>query len=295
VSNQATDTGHTGNFLGRYEIDSKVGEGTSGVVYRAYDPLLDRDSAIKLARTNMLNEEEIAHLVAEFRHEAKIAGKFAHENIVTIYDVVSDGRINYLVMEFVPGRSLGDYMSATGPLEIDEALVITYKACTGLAYIHYHGIIHRDIKPANIMYHPAHGVVKLMDFSIAHNIEDQPRRDLGTIAYMAPEHFDPKRRISHLTDIFALGSTLYRLLTGNYPFSSGHPAFQILYQEPEPIQNHRPDIPDKIAWLVSRAMAKADEDRFQSAAEFAQAVERIAKDIFPDTSIINKTARYFAV
>ncbi len=285
---------HTGSFIGRYEIDSKVGEGTSGVVYRVYDPLLDRDSAIKLARTDTLGEEETAHVLAEFRHEAKIAGKFAHENIVTIYDVVSDEHIDYLVMEFVPGRSLDDYLSATGPLEIDEALVVAYKTCVGLAYIHYNGVIHRDIKPANIMYHPAHGTVKLMDFSVAHNIEDQPSRDLGTIAYMAPEHFDPARRISHLTDIFALGSTLYRLLTGKYPFSREHTAFQILHQDPAPMQNHRAGIPDEFGQLVQCAMAKADEDRFQSAVEFAHALEDIAKIVSPQDRVIDTTASYFA-
>jgi serine/threonine-protein kinase len=294
VSNEKPEVSYTGTFIGRYQIDSKVGEGASGVVYRAFDPLLDRDSAIKLARTKALSEKDTARVVKEFRHEAKIAGKFAHENIVTIYDVVSDGRVHYLVMEFVPGRSLDDYMGATGPLELEEALVITYKTCVGLAYIHYHGVIHRDIKPANIMYHPAHGVVKLMDFSIAHNIEDQPARDLGTVAYMAPEHFDPLRRISHLTDIFALGSTLYRLLTGSFPFSSEHTAFQILHQEPTPIQDHRAGIPDEIAQLVNRAMAKADEDRFRSAAEFARAVERAATNIFPKDRVIETTARYFA-
>lgn len=282
------------NRIGRYEVVAKAGEGTSGIVYRAFDPALDRDVAIKLARLESLDAAGVAHVTEEFRHEAKIAGKFAHENIVTIYDVVSEGRLIYLVMEFVPGRSLDDYMKATGRLDLAEALMITYKSCVGLAYIHYHGVIHRDIKPGNILYHPAHRTVKLMDFSVAHSIEQPPPRDTGTIAYMAPEHFDPARRISQLTDIFALGSTLYRLLSGQYPFSREHTAFQILHQDPEPIRALRPDLPVEVAQLIERAMAKAEADRFQSAAEFAHAVEHACRVILPDADVIDTTARYLA-
>jgi len=278
--------------LGRYELKTKAGEGASGVVYRAYDPLLDRECAIKLARTNVLGEDEVRQVAEEFKYEARIAGKFAHENIVTIYDVVSDDRLNYMVMEFVPGRSVEDYMDATGRLEIDEALSVVYKCCVGLAYVHYHGVIHRDIKPGNIMYHPAHGIAKLMDFSVAHRIEQEPSRDTGTIGYMAPEHFDRERRISKLTDVFAMGSTMYRLLTGAYPFDRRHTAFQILYEDPRPMSELRPDVPPQVAALVERAMAKADADRFQSAAEFARCVEHTLHSLYPDSAFADTSQRY---
>ena len=294
MSTQAPQKRRNINHIGRYEVQSKAGEGTSGIVYRAFDPALDREVAIKHARLESLDDVAIATVAAEFCHEAKIAGKFAHENIVTIYDVVNEGRRIYLVLEFVPGRSLDDYMKVTGPLDLDEALMITYKSCVGLAYIHYNGVIHRDIKPGNIMYHPAHRTVKLMDFSVAHSIEQSPPRDTGTIAYMAPEHFDPARRISQLTDIFALGSTLYRLLSGQYPFSREHTAFQILHQDPEPIQALRPDLPDAVATLINRAMAKTDAQRFQSAAQFAREVERVCRAVFPDAGVIDTAARYLA-
>ena len=278
--------------IGRYEVKTKAGEGASGVVYRAYDPLLDRDVAIKLARTNVLSEEQIRQVVAEFHHEARIAGKFAHENIVTIYDVISEGRLNYIVMEFVPGRSLEAYLDATGPLAVDEALGIAYKCCVGIAYVHYNGVIHRDIKPGNIMYHPAHGIAKLMDFSIAHKIEQAPARDTGTIAYMAPEHFDRARRISMLTDVFAMGSTLYRVLTGQYPFDRKHTAFQILHQDPEPMTALRPEIPAAVVEVVNRAMAKADADRFPSAAAFARALEDVMHRLYPGSALLDTSKRY---
>jgi len=282
----------SGHLIGRYELKAKAGEGASGVVYRAYDPLLDRDVAIKLARTDALGDEEVRQVVAAFRHEASIAGKFAHENVVTIYDVVSEGRLNYIVMEFVPGRSLQAYMDVTGALGIDEALQVLYQCCVGLAYIHFHGVIHRDIKPGNVMYHPAQGIAKLMDFSVAHKIEQQPARDNGTIAYMAPEHFDRKRRISMLTDIFALGSTMYRLLTCEYPFDRKHTAFQILHQDPQPIRELRPDVPPEVEALVTRAMAKADADRFPSAAAFAREVESVTGVLYPDIELVGGSRRY---
>jgi serine/threonine-protein kinase len=283
------------NFIGRYELKSKSGEGASGVVYRAYDPLLDRDVAIKKAKAETLAEEEIKQVVEEFYHEAAIAGKFAHQNIVTIYDVVNNGLYDYMVLEYVPGRSVQDYMEVTGPLEFEEALNIAHKCCLGLEYIHYHGIVHRDIKPGNIMYHPAQGIVKVMDFGVSHKIEEKPSRDTGTIAYMAPEHFDRDRRISILTDIFALGSSLYRVLTGKYPFDNRHTAFQIMHEDPEPMVNLRPDTPQEIVDITARAMAKADGDRYGSASEFAKDIENVMTKLYPDSPLLDTAGRYTGI
>lgn len=284
---------HSGaNYLGRYELKAKVGEGASGVVYRAYDPLLDREVAIKKAKAEALSKEDLKMVIEEFYHEARIAGKFAHQNIATIYDVVDNGMVDYMVTEYIPGRSLQDYMDATGPLDIEEALNIVQKCCLGLEYIHYHGVVHRDIKPGNIMYHPAKGIVKIMDFGVSHKIEEPPSRDTGTIAYMAPEHFDRERRISALTDIFALGSSMYRLLTGKYPFDNRHTAFQILHEDPEPIHTLRADVPVDVENIVKRAMAKADADRYQSAAEFGLDVERVLEKLYPDSAYLQTSGQY---
>ncbi len=282
------------DHIGRYQLDVKLGEGASGVVYRAYDPVMDRDVAIKSAKAEALTEQQIKDVIDEFHYEAKIAGKYAHENIVTIYDVISHGKLDHIVMEYVPGRSVHDYMKATGPLDVDEALSIVHKCCVGLAYIHYHGVIHRDIKPGNIMYHPAQGIAKLMDFSVAHNIEDPPVRDTGTIAYMAPEHFDQARKISLLTDIFALGSTMYRILSGKYPFTSKNTAHQIQNEDPVPITELRSDIPQDVANIICKAIAKSDTDRYQNAAEFAKAVESVTNHLYPNSDLLNSSNKYMS-
>ena len=280
------------SHIGRYKLGEKLGEGATGVVYRAHDPVMNRSVAIKSVKAESMTEEQIKHALDEFRHEAEIAGKYAHENIVTIYDVISDDSLDYIVMEYVPGRSVMDYLIAVGPMDVDETLSVVHKCCVGLAYVHYHGVIHRDIKPGNIMYRPADGIAKLTDFSISQNIEDPPVRDTGTIAYMAPEHFDPDRRISFLTDVFAMGSTMYRMLTKKYPFTKKNTIDQILHKPAVPVCELQPEVPQEVSDIIDKAMAKADADRFQSAAKFAKEIENVMKRLYPDSSLINSAKDY---
>jgi len=280
------------SHIGRYKLGEKLGEGATGVVYRAHDPVMNRSVAIKSVKAESMTEEQIKHALDEFRHEAEIAGKYAHENIVTIYDVISDDSLDYIIMEYVPGRSVMDYLIAVGPMDVDETLSVVHKCCVGLAYVHYHGVIHRDIKPGNIMYRPADGIAKLTDFSISQNIEDPPIRDTGTIAYMAPEHFDPDRRISFLTDVFAMGSTMYRMLTKKYPFTKKNTIDQILHKPAVPVCELQPEVPQEVSDIIDKAMAKADADRFQSAAKFAKEIENVMKRLYPDSSLINSAKDY---
>ncbi|MBT7953415.1 MAG: serine/threonine protein kinase [Gammaproteobacteria bacterium] len=281
--------------IGRYQIEDKLGEGASGVVFRAHDPVMDRQVAIKSVKSESMTDEEIKHALSEFHHEAAIAGKYAHENIVGIYDVIQYGRLDYIVMEFVPGRSILDYMIAVGPMGIDETLAVVHKCCIGLAYIHYHGVIHRDIKPGNIMYHPANGIAKLTDFSISQSIEEPSVKDTGTIAYMAPEHFDPDREITQLTDIFAMGSTMYRMLAKKYPFNKDNTIHQILNKSPVSIRELRPDVPKEVSDIVDKAMAKSDVDRFQSAAKFAIEVENVMNKLYPNSTLMNNSKEYMLI
>ena len=280
------------NYIGRYKLENKLGEGNSGIVYRAYDPLMDRTVAIKSIKAGMMNEEEIQQALSEFHHEAKIAGKYTHENIVAIYDVINEGGLDYIVMEYVPGCSILDYMINIGPMDLEETLSVIYKCCIGLAYIHYHGVIHRDIKPGNIMYHPVNGIAKITDFSISQKIEEQPIRNLGSLAYMAPEHFDINRKITTLTDLFALGSTMYRMLTKKYPFSKENTASQIMNETPIPVCELQTGIPKQVSSIIDKAMAKTDVERFQSAAEFANEIKQTMDCLYPHSPLINSSKEY---
>jgi eukaryotic-like serine/threonine-protein kinase len=280
------------NYIGRYKLENKLGEGNSGIVYRAYDPLMDRTVAIKSIKAGTMNEEEIEQALSEFHHEAKIAGKYTHENIVAIYDVINESGLDYIVMEYVPGCSILDYMINIGPMDLEETLSVIYKCCIALAYIHYHGVIHRDIKPGNIMYHPVNGIAKITDFSISQKIEEQPIRNLGSLAYMAPEHFDANRKITTLTDLFALGSTMYRMLTKKYPFSKENTASQIMNATPVPVCELQTGIPKEVSSIIDKAMAKTDAERFQSAAEFANEIKRTMVCLYPHSPLLNSSKEY---
>ncbi|MGE0486047.1 MAG: serine/threonine-protein kinase [Gammaproteobacteria bacterium] len=281
----ASPTAETCRSIGRYELGPLLGEGATGIVHRAYDPLMDRSVAIKSVKTQALTKAEIETAFAQFAHEARIAGKYMHRNIVAIYDVIEFAGSSHMVMEYVAGRGVDEYVKSLGPMRVQMALNIAYRCADALAYVHYHGVIHRDVKPGNIMYHHASDVVKLMDFSIAEEIDRPGARGAGTLAYMAPEHFDAARRITALTDIFALGATLYRMLTARFPWKREDTARQIVEVEPPSVALFRDDIPREVVWLVETAMAKDERDRFSSAARFARAIANVAAECYPDEPI----------
>jgi eukaryotic-like serine/threonine-protein kinase len=258
--------------IGRYKIEDQIGEGTYGVVFRGQDPLLKRDVAIKIPKIDIISPEQTYELGIAFYNEAQIAGNFTHTNIATVFDVGRDNEMDYLVMEFVPGRPVDDYFGDTGIEDLEECLDIIHKCCVALDYVHFHGIIHRDIKPGNIMYNRPQGLVKLTDFSISHYLESKEHvKQAGTLVYMAPEHFIEAREITALTDIFALGSTMYKMLSGKRPFNGDAKTLvdQILYESPTPLSEFRKDVSEEVSAIVEKAMAKQDEDRYQSALEFA--------------------------
>ncbi|MDE2117486.1 MAG: serine/threonine protein kinase [Betaproteobacteria bacterium] len=259
--------------LGRYEIIGELGQGAMGIVYKAKDPLIDRIVAIKTISLNLAMEEKEEY-EARFYQEAKAAGRLSHPNIVTIYDVGKSGDVAYIAMEFLEGRELRDILNEDAHLPIGQVLDIVVQVAQGLAYAHEHGIVHRDVKPANIMV-VRDGHVKITDFGIARmasaSVRTQTGMVLGSPKYMSPEQVMGKP-IDQRSDIFSLGVMLYEMLAGQVPFNGENVnaiMYQILNAVPPPLSTMNPAVPEMLNFIIAKALAKAPDDRYHNAGEFA--------------------------
>jgi serine/threonine protein kinase len=269
--------------LGRYEILSELGKGAMGIVYKAVDPLIDRTVAIKTINLN-LSGDEIAGFVERFNREAKSAGRLNHPNIVTIYDVGRADDTAFIAMEHLEGQELKEIIASKEKLQPDRIVEITAQVADALAFAHDHGVVHRDIKPANIMV-LRNGVVKVMDFGIAmtsSGSQTQVGTILGSPKYMSPEQVSGKA-VDGRSDIFSLGALLYELLTGISAFGRGSSSNinSIMYQVVNEITDSptmvNPSIPAAFDYIVSKALAKKPEERYQSAREMADDLRNFKK------------------
>lgn len=259
--------------LGRYQIVSEVGKGAMGTVYKAIDPLIERTVAIKAINLD-LSKDELASFEERFYREAKSAGQLSHPNIVTIYDIGETDNVAYIAMEFLEGQSLRELLDSGAVLAIDRISRIAAQVAEGLAYAQKHGIVHRDIKPANIVITRS-GVVKITDFGIAHMpsaSRTQAGMVLGSPKYMSPEQVVGKT-VDGRSDIFSLGVMLYEMLTGQSPFAGDNIStimYRILNETPlnPSIVNAR--IPLAFDTIITKALAKRPEDRYQTAKEMAR-------------------------
>src|ERR1700694_2366664 len=258
--------------LGRYLIQSELGRGSMGVVYKATDSVLERTVAVKTV--NMALERDGADKYeARFLQEARAAGSLNHPNIVTVYDVGKSGEVAYMAMEFIEGPELRMLIGeGRRPLPVSQSVSVAAQVADGLAYAHQHGVVPRDVKPANIMVPPT-GPVKITDFGIARMRASgdltQTGMMLGSPKYMSPEQVIGKRA-DHRSDVFSLGVILYEMLTGSTPFN-GDNVTALMYQ----IVNFAPSapsavngaVPELLDYIVAKMLAKALEDRYQSAAD----------------------------
>jgi serine/threonine-protein kinase len=273
--------------IGRYVVLAELGRGAMGVVYRAHDPQLDRQVAIKTVRRDLgLPPEQDAELRKRVHQEATAAGRLTHPGIVAIYDVLELAAIPYIVMEYVEGRTLADLIAAQGPLPSSRAVRLVTEVCSGLEYAHAHGVIHRDVKPSNILV-TAGGAAKVGDFGIARVAGSHVTRTgaiLGTPAYMAPEQLRGQA-LDGRSDIFALGVTLYEALTGVQPFQGDDLVallYKIAHEAPVPVSRRNPSVPQALEPVTERAMAKNPEERYPSAGAFAHAlVHAMAAETLP--------------
>ncbi len=256
-----------GRVVGSYEIVERIGEGGMGTVYRALDPMLDREVAVKAIRPELARDP---HVAERFRAEARLLARVSHPAIATIYSFFEDGGELFLAMEFVRGRTLASSLKERGALPWQEAVALLAAALPGIEQVHRLGIVHRDLKPDNLMLTES-GAIKVMDFGIA-RAADAARLTrtglmVGTLRYMAPEQMrgEPGDRRS---DVYALGAVLYEMLTGRVPFAS-ESEYEVIRAQveeaPAPPSSLVPGLP---AWLdaaVLRALAKDPAERFESA------------------------------
>lgn len=262
--------------LGHYQILAKIGRGGMGIVYKAFDPKLDRVVAIKVLAPSFA-DEPTAH--QRFLREARTAAAVTHENIVTIHVVDESNGSPYLVMHYVPGMSLQERLRRSGSLSVKEIVRIGQEAAKGLAAAHRHGLIHRDIKPGNILLEEPDGRVKITDFGLARAINDASITNSGCVAgtpqFMAPEQTRGET-LDGRADLFSLGSVLYTLCEGRPPFQADS-AYAVLKkvsdEEAPPIRN--PHVPADLLVIIARLHAKKPADRFQSAQEVADQLGKL--------------------
>lgn len=270
---------HKGFFLGKYKLLGLLGTGGMSSVYLAEHVLMHRRVAIKVLPQNRIEDSSY---LARFYREAHAAGQLEHPNVVRAYDIDSEGKTHFLVMEYVEGCDLQELVRRKGPLDYKEAAEFIAQAADGLAYAHESGVIHRDIKPANLLVNDKN-VVKILDMGLARfSGDDQAsltiahdENVLGTADYLPPEQALNSHNVDHRADIYSLGGTLYFLLAGHPPFPEGTMAQRLMMhqtQEPSAIQKKRPDAPAELVDICRKMMSKNVDRRYQSAAEVSEAL-----------------------
>lgn len=268
----------------RYEIVEKVGEGGMAVVYKAMDKLLNRYVAVKLLKSEFEGNEEF---IRRFNIESQAAASLSHPNIVPIYDVGQSGTLQYIIMEYLDGITLKEYIAEKrGAIYWKEATDISMQICSALEHAHSKHIIHRDIKPQNIMMTQS-GVIKVTDFGIARaaNTVTTTMEAVGSAHYLSPEQarggYTDQR-----SDIYSLGVVMYELFTGRLPFDGETPvAVAMQHMQAEPIKPRaiNPDIPRPIEDIILKAMSKEQRLRYESAAQMLADLRKAYAD--PDAGI----------
>jgi serine/threonine-protein kinase len=274
--------------LGQYRLLEKIGQGGMGAVYKARHLRLDRIVALKVLPAERAHAPED---VARFEREMRAVGKLNHPNIVRATDAGEADGVPFLVMELVEGTDLQRLVQQRGPLPLAEACELVRQAAMGLQHAHEHGLVHRDVKPSNLLL-SAEGQVKVLDLGLARSHGGPsagpaltgPGNAMGTLDYMAPEQAQDARSVDIRADVYSLGCTLYHLLAGQPPFGgAAYPGAAQklsahLHTPPASVQTHRPDVPNGLATLVDRLLAKRPGDRPPSPSAVAEALAAFAVD-----------------
>ncbi|HWY87587.1 MAG TPA: protein kinase [Gemmataceae bacterium] len=262
----------------QYEVESVIGQGAMGIVLKAHDPGLDRDVALKLLAPGW-EDVSVAH--QRFAQEARFAAAIRHENVVTIFAVSDVEGVPFLVMEYVPGKSLQDCLDDGEKFAVAEVIRIGRQVALGLAAAHALRLIHRDIKPGNILLERGTQRVRITDFGLARALDGNTKLSqtgtlLGTPQYMSPEQVDGKP-LTPSSDLFSLGSVLYTLCAGQIPFMSASLSrllHAIAEETPPPLQSLNPEVPEWLAQLIAKLHAKKPADRYPTAGAVAECLVR---------------------
>ncbi|MBV8160218.1 MAG: serine/threonine protein kinase [Acidimicrobiia bacterium] len=267
-------------LAGRYRLVRLIDRGGMAEVWEGKDEILDRPVAIKVLHPRLAGDDEFEE---RFRLEAVAAARLAHPNVVGTFDTGIDGGMSYIVMELVVGRTLRTMLRDEGPLPVAKAVAVAAAVADALHYAHQAGIVHRDVKPANVLI-GLDGRVKVTDFGIAKAADERDLTEtgalLGTAKYLAPEHVagQPQDRRS---DVYGLGVVLYEMLSGRPPFTGDTDmaiAFQHAHAEPPKLRPLRPDVSRRLEGIVLKAMAKAPEQRYATAADLRTALLSVPLD-----------------
>nr|MDQ3821206.1 serine/threonine-protein kinase [Acidobacteriota bacterium] len=278
-----------GTRFGRYEIRSQIGAGGMGEVYMALDTKLGRTVALKFLPAEVASDQK---RMQRFIQEAHAVSALNHPNIITIHEIEQDAPVPFIATEFIEGITLRDRM-ARGQMKIEEALDVAIQAASALSAAHAKEIVHRDIKPENIMLRED-GYVKVLDFGLAKLMEKQVTSPeavtqihtdvgavIGTARYMSPEQARGLE-IDGRTDIFSLGIVLYEMIAGESPFAGGtnhEVVASILKEEPPPIYNYVSDAPLRLQEILTKALAKDRNERYQTAREFLEDLRALRLDL----------------
>jgi eukaryotic-like serine/threonine-protein kinase len=267
--------------LGKYEIRSVLGKGAMGIVYKAFDPHIERFVAIKTIRKDTVEPELAAQYMARFKNEAKAAGRLQHPNIVSVYEYGEDDKVTFIAMEYVEGAGLREYLNRRASFDFGQLAALMEQLLDALEFAHARGVVHRDIKPSNLIITNA-AQLKVADFGIARvdtsNLT-MVGMTIGTPPYMSPEQIRGFE-VDHRSDLFSTGIVLYELLTGERPFGGNLESvtYKICHDDPEPPSKRSAlKLPVEVDHLVAKALAKEPEARFQDARSFHDELREVAR------------------
>jgi len=260
--------------IGKYQITEILGKGAMGIVYKALDPDITREAAIKTIRFDLITEEsDREELMKRFIREAQAAGKLVHPNIITIYDVGREEDLTYIVMQYIEGPSLQKMITSGDKFTPQEVIQLMNHLCDALEYAHQEKIVHRDIKPANILIDKT-GKPFIVDFGVARvetSTLTQTGATIGTPSYMSPEQIMGEKA-DNRSDIFSLGVILYELLAGKKPFEGDSITtvfYKIINEEPLSIGEVKKDLPKGFEHILSKALSKDPKNRYQTCSQLA--------------------------